>query len=73
MAQIKPSLPKITSVAAPTPEDMAALRALTPEQRREIVAKHLEQGRADIEAGRFTELEDEAAIDRFFETLWPAQ
>jgi predicted transcriptional regulator len=72
MAQTKPPLPKITSLAAPTPEDMAALRALTPEQRRELVAEHLEQGRADIEAGRFTELDDEAAIDRFFDALWPA-
>jgi len=73
MAETKPPLPKITSLAAPTLEDMAALRALTPEQRRALVAEHLEQGRADIESGRFTDLEDEAEIDRFFETLWPAQ
>ena len=57
----------ISSFAAPTAQDIAVLRSLTVEQRKELLAAELAKGAADIEAGRFTDLRTDREIAAFFE------
>lgn len=59
----------IRSLAAPTEAEAAALRALTPERRRELLAADLAKGERDIAAGRYTDLDTEEDIRKFFELI----
>lgn len=61
------TLPKITSLAAPTDEDIAAMRALSEEDRARVIADHIEDGTRDIAEGRYTTLESDEDIRKFFQ------
>lgn len=60
------TLPQISSLAAPTEEDRAALRAMSTEERRALVAAHIEKGRQSIREGRYVEFEDEDDVRAYF-------
>lgn len=59
----------ISSFAAPTSKDLAVLRSLTPEQRQELLAVELGKGRADLTAGRYTELNSDEDLNNFFDEI----
>ena len=59
--------PKISSLAAPTPEDIKVLEAMSREERIALIRAEIEAGRADIDAGRFIELATDDDIHNFFE------
>jgi len=60
---------KISSMAAPTEEDMAVIRSLTTEQWNALVAAELAKGEADIEAGRVIEISSEKDIADFMKSI----
>lgn len=43
--------------------------ALTPEQRREMLDAALEEGEADIRAGRYVTLSSKEEIDEYFASI----
>lgn len=53
------------SLAAPSAEDLAALKAMSAADRRKLIAAHIEQGLLDIKAGRFIELNSDEDIEAF--------
>jgi len=65
------TLPKISSLAAPTEDDLAVMRSLSPEDRQKIIADHIDQGSRDIAEGRFTTLKSDEDINEFFDEVWP--
>lgn len=60
----------ISSLAAPTEADLAKLRSLSDEERRALIAEHIELGTKDIAEGRFTLLDSDEAIEAFFDEIW---
>ena len=60
------TLPKISSLAAPTEEDLAVMRSISADEYRELLAAQIEAGREDIRQGRCVVLNDEAAIRDYF-------
>ncbi len=68
--QSQKSLPKISSLAAPTDDDLAAMRSLSEEDLAQIVGEHIEQGARDIAEGRSTTLSSEEDIRKFFDKVW---
>ena len=59
----------ITSLAAPTKEDFELLKAMSNEERIELLRAEIEAGRADIAEGRCTEFESDEDIQKFFESV----
>ena len=59
--------PQISSLAAPTPEDMKALEAMSRDERIALIRAEIEAGRADFKAGRYIELATDEDIHNFFE------
>lgn len=64
---------KINSLAAPSAEDAAALRALNEVQMRKLVAEHIAAGSKDIAEGRSTTLKSDEDIHEFFDEIWPVE
>lgn len=71
MSETNTDIPVITSLAAPTEADMKALRAMTPEQRRALIAAEIEKGTRDIVEGRYVLLQSDEDITKFFDDKWP--
>ncbi|MEM9374653.1 MAG: hypothetical protein AAGA72_00425 [Pseudomonadota bacterium] len=67
MSETKTDIPAISSLAAPTEADLAVLRALSPEERKAVIAAHIAQGSQDITEGRFVSLESDDDISAFFD------
>ncbi|MEM6537380.1 MAG: hypothetical protein AAF668_06580 [Pseudomonadota bacterium] len=60
---------QISSLAAPSAEDLERLRAMSAEERRAVLAQHLAEGRADLKDGRVTDLSSEEDVQAFFDAL----
>ena len=58
---------QISSLAAPTREDLKLLEAMTRDERMALICAEIEAGRADFEAGRYIELATDDDIHNFFE------
>lgn len=63
--------PKISSLAAPTAEDKAVIAAMSREEYMALVREEIKAGRADIEAGRFTEVKTDEELEAFLDDVWP--
>lgn len=59
--------PQISSLAAPTREDLKLLEAMSRDERIALIRAEIEAGRADFEAGRYIELATDDDIHNFFE------
>lgn len=63
----------ITSLAAPSDEDLAALRAMSEDERNALIAAHIDEGTRDIAEGRYTTLASDEDIKDFFDKNWPIE